>query len=1091
MRLTPSSPPPVLPAILALTLAAFLPQLSSGATPFPQDLEPISIVGRESSYLYPSFQGLMSDNDTVRLGLDFQRMLRINHMLYIAARDHVFAINLAVSSEQIIPRQKLTWKTKDVEKCTVRGKNSDECYNYIKVLVPRNDETLFACGTNAFNPTCRNYKMSTLEQEGEEVVGQARCPFESRQSNVGLFAGGDFYSATMTDFLASDAVIYRSLGESSPVLRTVKYDSKWLREPHFLHAIEYGNYVYFFFSEIAVEYTTLGKVVFSRVARVCKNDNGGSPRVLERYWTSFLKARLNCSVPGDSFFYFDVLQSLTNVLQINHRPAVLGVFTTQANSITGSAVCAFYMDDIEKAFSGKFKEQRNSESAWTPVPEDQVPTPRPGCCAGEGSAAAYKSSTTFPDDTLTFIKSYPLMDESVPSVNDRPYFTRTTSRFKLTQIAVDTSAGPYKNYTVVFLGSDNGHVLKILASTDGANASFSTLLLEDIDVYNPNKCNVRGEDRRVLGLELDRDHHALFVAFSSCVIRVPLSRCSDYSTCKKSCLSSRDPYCIWLKSGSCATISPGFKGGFEQDVETGFHQQPDTCHDVLATTRKQNTALDSAYGKTTPTSASTTHHGAAFPKEAGDPERGTGPDGPPPVGEQGSPDSEPISVEMEGVRRPPELDKTNHSVHYTLLIACVLVAFVLGAFLSGFLVSCYCNHTGHKTKKLSKDPEAPIPHALSLRSLAKLNGLLDSQSKDDKLEVSSPKIYNSFFTNSKEHHPPRRNGHHGMTMGDLVHPHHHHLHHSSELSGLPTPDSTPELPIKSMKAFKNQWEKNQNCNNAKEPKSHNVGSRPSSALLHQQVFPYSHGLANGQPLVGGHLQPEERKIHNVERVLSQQPYPGYPQKVMEVTSLDELLKHIHEASSSKNSQLMSPSGLMASGGGGQLAFANRIQPQIPETESAPYYSSSTLPRDSLTRRMDVPPDIPPHHQSTLERRHSSQRHSLIAAATKMPNGGGLGGAGGGGGMVPRQHSFSQRNGGPHQPPPLLARMNSTGSACEVHYPLIPSGYLARQHSYNGEQEVPHRGAIIRRASSLKPDVPPKPLFIPATSPVNQQGKFNY
>ncbi|XP_034554463.1 sema domain, transmembrane domain (TM), and cytoplasmic domain, (semaphorin) 6E isoform X2 [Notolabrus celidotus] len=1058
MRLTPGSPPPVLPAVLALTLAAFLPQLSSGATPFPQDLEPISIVGRESSYLYPSFQGLMSDNDTVRLGLDFQRMLRINHMLYIAARDHVFAVNLTSSSEQIIPQQKLTWKTKDVEKCTVRGKNSDECYNYIKVLVPRNDETLFACGTNAFNPTCRNYKMSTLEQEGEEVVGQARCPFESRQSNVGLFAGGDFYSATMTDFLASDAVIYRSLGESSPVLRTVKYDSKWLREPHFLHAIEYGNYVYFFFSEIAVEYTTLGKVVFSRVARVCKNDNGGSPRVLERYWTSFLKARLNCSVPGDSFFYFDVLQSLTNVLQINHRPAVLGVFTTQANSITGSAVCAFYMDDIEKAFSGKFKEQKNSESAWTPVLEEQVPKPRPGCCAGEGSAAAYKSSTTFPDETLTFIKSYPLMDESVPSVNDRPYFTRTTSRFKLTQIAVDTSAGPYKNYTVVFLGSDNGHVLKILASTEGANASFNTQVLEDIDVYNPNKCNVRGEDRRVLGLELDRDHHALFVAFSGCVIRVPLSRCSDYSSCKKSCLSSRDPYCIWIKSGTCATVLPGFKGGFEQDVENGYHQHPDTCHDVLATTRRQNTALDSAYGKTTPTSASTTFHGAAFPKEAGDPER--------------------------GVRRPPDLEKTNHSVHYTLLIACVLVAFVLGAFLSGFLVSCYCNHTGHKTKKLSKDPEAPIPHALSLRSLAKLNGLLDSQGKDDKMEVSSPKIYNSFFANSKEHHPPRRNGHHGMTMGDLVHQHHHHLHHSSELSGLPTPDSTPELPIKSMKAFKNQWEKNQNCNNAKEPKTHNIVSRPSSALLHQQIYPYSHGLSNGQPL--SHLHPEERKIHNVERVLSQQPYPGYSQKVMEVTSLDELLKHIHEASSSKNSQLMSPSGLMASGG--QLAFANRIQPQIPETESAPYYSSSTLPRDSLTRRMDVPPDIPPHHQSTLERRHSSQRHSLIAAATKMPNGS----AGGGGGMIPRQHSFSQRNGGPHQPPPLLARMNSTGSACEVHYPLIPNGYLTRQHSYNGEQqEVQHRGAIVRRASSLKPDVPPKPLFIPATSPVNQQGKFNY
>lgn len=33
----------------------------------------------------------------------------------------------------------------------------------------------------------------------------------------------------------------------------------FLSEPHFLHAIEYGNYVYFFFREIAVEHNNLGK----------------------------------------------------------------------------------------------------------------------------------------------------------------------------------------------------------------------------------------------------------------------------------------------------------------------------------------------------------------------------------------------------------------------------------------------------------------------------------------------------------------------------------------------------------------------------------------------------------------------------------------------------------------------------------------------------------------------------------------------------------------------------------------------------------------------------------------------------------------
>ncbi|XP_077384468.1 sema domain, transmembrane domain (TM), and cytoplasmic domain, (semaphorin) 6C isoform X2 [Festucalex cinctus] len=1001
---SPSSPPSPLPFLLLLLLllllgtAASSPPPTGAAAPFPQDLEPISVVGQDSSYLFPSFQGLTEDNDTQRLGLDFQRMLRINHMLYIAARDHVFAINLAASSENILPQQKLTWKTKDVDKCTVRGKNSDECYNYIKVLVPRNDETLFACGTNAFNPTCRNYKMSTLEQDGEEMVGQARCPFESHQSNVGLFAGGDFYSATMTDFLASDAVIYRSLGESRPVLRTVKYDSKWLREPHFLHAIEYGNFVYFFFSEIAVEYTSLGKVVFSRVARVCKNDNGGSPRVLERYWTSFLKARLNCSVPGDSFFYFDVLQSLTNVLQINRRPAVLGVFTTQANSITGSAVCAFYMDDIEKAFSGKFKEQKNSEAAWTPVPDEQVPKPRPGCCAGEGSAADLKSSTAFPDETLTFIKSYPLMDEAVPSANNRPLFTRTTSRFKLTQIAVDTSAGPNRNFTVIFLGSEDGRVLKVLTSTDGNNQTLSTTLLEDISVYNNNKCNVRGEERRVLGIELDRDHHALFVAFSGCVIRVPLSRCDDYSDCKTRCLSSRDPYCVWLKAGKCVAATSGFKGAFEQDVENAAAQHLNACHDVLTTTRKHNTPLDSAYG----------------------------------------------------VRRPSEADKSNHSVHYTLLIACVLVAFVLGAFLSGFLVSCYCNRAGHKTRKLPKDPEVQIPHALSLRSLAKLNGLLEGGAgKEDKLEASSPKIYSSLF--SKE--VPRRSGHHGMSVGDLVLPHHHHLRSSSELSGLPTPDSTPELPIKSMKAFRNQWEKNHNCNNA---------SRPPSA----HVFPY-----------GASRLPDERKVHSSERLLPQ--HPGYAHKVMEVTSLDELLKHIHEGGGAKTPQLISPAGGHG-GGAAAAAYAGRVQPHIPETESAPYYSSSTLPRDSLTRRMDVPPDPPPPapHTSTLERRQSaSQRHSFMS-------GGGSGGA-----ALPRHHSFSQRMGSAHQPPPLLARMNSTGS-CEGHFPLLPPGYLAR---YNAAQQdgALRGGGGVRRGPPLKPDAPPKPLFIPASSPISPHANFNY
>lgn len=39
---------------------------------------------------------------------------------------------------------------------------------------------------------------------------------------------GKLYSATMADFQASDAVIYRSMGDGF-ALRTIKYDSKWLK----------------------------------------------------------------------------------------------------------------------------------------------------------------------------------------------------------------------------------------------------------------------------------------------------------------------------------------------------------------------------------------------------------------------------------------------------------------------------------------------------------------------------------------------------------------------------------------------------------------------------------------------------------------------------------------------------------------------------------------------------------------------------------------------------------------------------------------------------------------------------------------------
>uniref|UniRef100_A0A8C7J3B0 Semaphorin 6A n=1 Tax=Oncorhynchus kisutch TaxID=8019 RepID=A0A8C7J3B0_ONCKI len=619
----------------------------------------------------------------------------MNRTLYIAARDHIYTLDTdTVNSEEIFFNKKLTWKSRqaDVDTCRMKGKHKDECHNFIKVLLQQNDDTLFVCGTNAFNPSCRTYKMDTMEHLGEEISGMARCPYDAKHSNIALFADGKLYSATVTDFLAIDAVIYRSLGDS-PTLRTVKHDSKCLKEPYFVQAVNYGDFIYFFYREIAMEYNTMGKVVFPRVARVCKNDRGGSQRVLEKQWTSFLKTRLNCSIPGDSHFYFNILQAVTDVIHINGRDVVMATFSTPYNSIPGSAVCAYDMAEVANAFMGRFKEQKSPDSTWTPVPEDKVPKPRPGCCAGTPSLEKYKVSNEFPDDTLNFIKQHPLMDEAVPSIANRPWFLKTMVRYRLTRISVDNAAGPYRNHTVVFLGSEKGIILKFLAKMNSGLLNDS-LFLEELNVYNPEKCSIDGvDDKRIVSMQIDNQGHSLFVAFTSCVVKVPLSRCERHGKCKKSCIASRDPYCGWVSEGACRQVV----SAFEQDVEHGNTDGLGDCQSKIGTGLSPHHKQQKIH----------TSHTHSYQKGR------------------------------------------DQLVPVTLLAIAVIMAFAMGAIFSGILVYCVCDHR-RRDIELSGRKDKDHDRRGSMNSVTKLTGLFETGAKDSRPEaILTPLMHNGRLTNGK------------------------------------------------------------------------------------------------------------------------------------------------------------------------------------------------------------------------------------------------------------------------------------------------------------------------------------------------------
>ncbi|KAG9480708.1 hypothetical protein GDO78_012264 [Eleutherodactylus coqui] len=407
-----------------------------------------------------------------------------------------------------------------------------------------------------------------LEQVGEIINGMARCPYDPKHGNVALFADGMLFTGTVTDFLAIDAVVYRSLGHS-PTLRSVKHDSKWFKDPYFVNAVEWKDHVYFFFREIAMEFNYFEKVIVSRVARVCKNDMGGSQRVLEKQFTSFLKARLNCSIPGDSHFYFNVIQSSSEIVTLEGKPVVFALFSTPANSIQGSAVCIFDMEQVALIFSGRFKEQRTADSVWTPIAEELVPKPRPGCCVRP--SMPYNSSRSLPDDVLNFVKSHPLMEDSVPSVRGVPWITRTLSRDQLSHIALDTSCGVFGNETVIFLGSNSGIVLKYLLTPKldvfETDVYKHSILLEEIQTFPADRCDEKEEEQRIVGLEVDKGSGSLLVVYSRCVVKVPLARCERHNGCVKSCLETRDPYCAWDPENSlCVFIPHRSRAPYEQDL---------------------------------------------------------------------------------------------------------------------------------------------------------------------------------------------------------------------------------------------------------------------------------------------------------------------------------------------------------------------------------------------------------------------------------------------------------------------------------------------------------------------------------------------
>lgn len=477
--------------------------------------------------------------------------------LYVGAMDKVYKLNLNNITLSSCDRDSLSLEPSNVANCVSKGKSVHfDCRNHIRVIQPMGDGSrLYICGTNAHSPKdWVIYSNLTNLARHEYVpgvgIGIAKCPFDPDDSSTAVWVEkgnpGELpglYSGTNAEFTKADTVIFRTdlynltTGRREySFKRTLKYDSKWLDNPNFVGSYDIGKYVLFFFRETAVEYINCGKSIYSRVARVCKKDEGGK-NILSQNWATYLKTRLNCSIPGEFPFYFNEIQ---NVYKLPGDNKFYGVFSTSVTGLMGSAVCSFTIDEIQEAFGGKFKEQATSSSAWLPVLPSRVPEPRPGDCVND--------TELLPDTVLNFIRSHPLMDAAVGHENGKPVFYKRDLLF--THIVVDrlkvNLIGTNVEYVVHYIGTSTGKVYKVVQwfNTDGQSNSAL------IDVFEVTQ----GEP--IQQLEISKEYKSLYVSSDSNVRQVKFVMCKHrYNNCLQ-CV--HDPYCGWdREASSCKAYVPG------------------------------------------------------------------------------------------------------------------------------------------------------------------------------------------------------------------------------------------------------------------------------------------------------------------------------------------------------------------------------------------------------------------------------------------------------------------------------------------------------------------------------------------------------